>query len=96
MIARVALLVLVSVALVPVELAILRRVMARTEHMSVDAFVVIGPLGTVFVALVAIVPAMAIVDEAWAIFISAWILEIPYILWLLRMLRMQRGTPRRD
>ena len=82
-----ALLTVLSLLVVPLELLLLRRLGKGLRNVEVELLALFGSLGAVAVAVIAVIPAMAIVGEPWSIIISAAILEVAYIWWFTRFLR---------
>lgn len=87
-----AVLVAISLVLVIPEHWCLRRIERRLGDKSVDWFVGIFPVGVLVVALVAIVPAIAVTREPWTVAVSATILEIPYLIWVMQAIRRRQNT----
>ena len=97
MVIRLAACVVVSGALAFGALALLEAWMRRARRRTVARYVGIQVVGTVVLAIVAIIPAMLFVGEAWAVFVSGPILLGPLIAWdvigvsRVRQARVQTG-----
>ena len=97
MVIRLAACVVVSGALAVGALALLEAWMRRARRRTVARYVGIQVVGTVVLAIVAIIPAMLFVGEAWAVFVSGPILLGPFIAWdvigvtRVRQARVQTG-----
>ena len=81
MVIRLAACVVVSGAFAFGALALLEAWMRRTPRRTVARYFWIQLVGTVVLAIVAIIPAMLCVGEAWAVFVSGPILLGPFIAW---------------
>ena len=97
MLIRLVACVVMSAALSFGALALLEAGMRRARRRTVARYFLVQVGGTVALALLAIVPAMLCVGEAWAVFISGPILLGPFIAWDVvgssRVRRARTGAP---
>jgi RsiW-degrading membrane proteinase PrsW (M82 family) len=87
-----AVLVAISLVLVFPERWCLQWIDRRLDGKPVDWFVGMFPVGALIVALVAIVPAIAVTREPWTVAVSATILEITYLIWVTQPIRRRQNA----
>jgi hypothetical protein len=76
----------VTFALVPVEVRLLRVFKRKLEGAGPNIYFAVWPLGTLTLCLVAVILALTITGVAWTVAISATILCVPFITWVVSSL----------
>jgi len=86
---RVAACAVVSLAVAAVVLRAL-EIWARSRPRSVGWYIAVQWVGTIVLAVFSIVPALLIVGEGWAVFVSGPCLLAPFIAWDIAGIRRVR------